>query len=186
MFALTWLMCLAFAPNRFLAALACPLGLLILIPYAVRRQLFETDDRHGMVVFGPFSMVKDAVILAVVMSPLIVVNALAPIAWGPLSGLVGLLVLTGFLLVGFLVLGSSSMGVPVGRETPKGDRYQIAALAQRPGTRLSAVQLALRLRDSLPVGAVLVSVADNDRLLESYVRLGFSRGRGRRVYWRAN
>lgn len=179
-------MCRAFASNRFLAVLAYPLGLLILIPYAVRRQLFETDDRNGMVVFGPFSMVKDAVILAVVMSPLIVVNVWAPIAWGPLSGLVVLLVVTGFLLVGFLVLGSSSMGVPVGRETPKGDRYQIAALAQRPGTRLSAMQLALRLRDSLPVGAVLVAVADNDRLLESYVRLGFSRGRGRRVYWRAN
>lgn len=176
-------MCRAFAPNRFLAVLAVPLGLLILMPYAVRRQLFETDDRNGMVVFGPLSMVKDAVILAVVMSPLLVLNAWAPIAWGPISGLVVLLVVTGLLLVRFLVLGSSSMGVPVGRETPKGDRYQIAALAQRSGTRLSAVQLALRLRDSLPVGAVLVSVADNDRLLESYVRLGFTRGRRHRVYW---
>lgn len=176
-------MCRAFAPNRLLAVLAYPLGLLILIPYAVRRQLFETADRNGMVVFGRFSMVKDTVILAVVMSPLLVLNAWAPIAWSPLSGLVVLLVVTGLLLVGFLVLGSSSMGVPVGRETPKGDRYQIAALAQRPGTRLSAMQLALRLRDSLPVGAVLVAVADNDRLLESYLRLGFTRGRGRRVHW---
>lgn len=185
MFALTWLMCLAFAPNRFLAALACPLGLLILTPYAVRRQFFETADRHGMVVFGPFSMVKDSVILAVAMSPVFVVNVWAPITWGPISGLVVLLVLTGFLLAGLVVLGSSSTGIPVGRETPRGDRYQIAALAQRPGTRISAIQLALRLRNSLPVGAVLVAVAHSDRLLEGYVRLGFTRGAGRRVYWRA-
>ena len=108
---------------------------------------------------------------------------MGPITWGPISGLVVLLVLTGFLLAGFLVLGSSSMGVPAGRETPRGDRYQIAALAQRPGTRLSAIQLALQLRDSLPTGAMLVAVADNDRLLEGYVRLGFTRGRGRRVHW---
>ena len=176
MFPLTWLMCRAFAPNRFLAVLALPLGLLILIPYAVRRQLFETADHNGMVVFGPLSLVKDTVILAAVMSPLLVINAWAPIAWGPLSGLIVLLILTGLLLVGFLVLGSSSMGVPVGGETPKGDRYQVAALAQRPGTRLSAMQLALRLRDSLPVGAVLVAVADSDRLLEGYVALRSSGG----------
>lgn len=185
MFPLTWLMCHAFARNRFLAVLACPMGLLILIPYAVRRQLYETADRTGMVVFGPFSMVKDTVILAVAMSPLIVLNAWAPIAWGPLSGLVVLLVLTGFLLVGFLVLGSSSMGVPAGGETPKGVRYQIAALAQRPGTRLSALQLALRLRDILPPGSVLIAFADNDRLLNGYTRLGFTNGQGRWVYWKA-
>lgn len=182
-FAITWLMCRAFAPNRLLAVLAYPLGLLILVPYAARRHLYESADRNGLVVFGPFSLIKDTLIIAAVMAPFFVLFSWASGIWGPTGSLVFLVALTSILLAGLFAFGSSSMGVPVGRETPKGDRYQIAALAQRPGTRLSALQLALQLRDSLPPGAVLVAVADNDRLLEAYTRLGFTHGGGRRVFW---
>lgn len=183
-FALTWLMCRAFARNRMMAMLAYPLGFLILIPYAVRGHLYETKDRHGMVVFGPYSMRKDAAILIAVLLPLYVLAYWSQIVWNPVIVLLVLIALVMVLVAGLLVFGSTSMGVPVGRETPKGDRYQIAALAQRPGTRLSALQLGLQLRDSLPAGAVLVAAADNDRLLRGYTRLGFTHGSGRRVYWK--
>lgn len=182
-FALAWLMCCAFAPNRFLAVLSYPLALLILVPYAARRHIYEASDRNGMVVFGSFSMVKDTLIIAAVMVALFVLFSWASGFWGPVGSLVFLMALTSILLAGLFAFGSSSMGVPVGRETPRGYRYQVAALAQRPGTRLSALQLALQLRDSLPPGAVLVAVADNDRLLEGYTRLGFIPGGGRRVFW---
>ena len=158
-FALAWLMCRAFAPNRLLAVLAYPLGLLMLVPYAVRRQLYGTSDRNGLVVFGPFSLVKDALIIAAVMAPFFVLFSWASDFWGLIGGLVFLVALTSILLAGLFAFGSSSMGVPVGRETPKGDRYQIAALAQRPGTRLSAIQLALQLWRRIRDWASLTAVA---------------------------
>lgn len=44
---------------------------------------------------------------------------------------------------------------------------------------------SLLIRDSLPVAAVQVTVAANARLLGWYVWLGFTRGKGHGVHWRA-
>lgn len=185
-FALAWLMSRAFSSNSVMAVLAFPLALLTLVPYATRRQLYETQDRNGMVVFGRLSTVTDVAILIVLILPVCILLGFVISAVDPVPALViGLVVLILFI---FGLIGLSD-GVPntklVDRTTPKGPRIQVAALAQRPGTRLSALQLALQLRDSAPSGSVLVAVAANDRLLHGYQRLEFSRGTARRVHWAA-
>lgn len=77
--------------------------------------------------------------------------------------------------------GSLSM-TPVGPETPRGDRWQVAALAQHPDTRLSALLLTRRLLASLTPGSVVVAAAADDRLQGAYQRFGFTRGDAKRVY----
>lgn len=76
--------------------------------------------------------------------------------------------------------GSALTIVRSGR--PRGQRWVIATLAQRPGTRLSAVLLARDLMAQLPVSAVLVSAAGSQQFLDHYLRLGFTEGRNRRVH----
>lgn len=182
-FSLAWLMARAFASNRVLAVVAYPMSLMSLVPYAVRRQLYETRDRDAMVVFGPYSLIKDAVVLFAVLIPFFV-------AWGSVMGYlprlvpqVVVLVVAVVILAGVIILGGGSMGLPVGRETPKGERYQVAGLAQRPGTRFSGIQLAMRLSETLAPGSVLVASAASDRLVQQYQGLGFQRGKAHRVYW---
>lgn len=58
----------------------------------------------------------------------------------------------------------------------------VAALAQLPGTRMTAVMLARRLIEQTPPGSIIVAAAATDALLARYVRAGFTRGRARRVY----
>ena len=70
----------------------------------------------------------------------------------------------------------------MGPETPPGTRYAISALAQRPGTQMSAVLLAKALISCLPEDTVVIACARDDRLLMNYVRAGFAEGQDRRIY----
>lgn len=182
-FALAWLMARAFSTNRFLAIVAYPLSLLILVPYAFRRQLYETRDRTAMVVFGPYSPLKDSLIIVAVLAPLLLIWV-SVVGYLPRPVPEAVLISSAAVFAsGVIIIGNGSMGLPVGLETPKGSRYQVAALAQRPGTRLSGIQMTLRLRDALPTGSVLVGVATSDQRLRQYQGLGFTKGNARRVYW---
>ncbi len=53
-------------------------------------------------------------------------------------------------------------------------------LSQQPGTRLTALMLARRVVAALPAGTVVAVAADD--LARAYERLGFTRGRKRRLY----
>jgi hypothetical protein len=162
---------------------------MVALPYAWRGALYESDDRDGAVIFSSWRPVLDAFLSTVAV-------LLVFIPW-----LVFLFVTTfygqsaGFSIpfyvvllpcvwlgaaVGFMGQGLSS-SMPVGRETPEGPRYQLAALAQRPGTRLSALLLSRRLVASLPAGSVVVAVAADEGLAAGYTALGFTRGRGKRL-----
>lgn len=183
--ALAWLMSQAFASNRIMAYLSVPVAVLILLPYALRRQVYESADGNGMVIFGPYRLGRDVAILAALLLPALGLYLWVLVSLGPGYASVLWAVVMGLLGIGLAGIGRGSMVMPTGPETPEGDRWQIAGLAQRPGTRLSALPLALRLRDSAPVGTVVVAVAQNDRLLEGYKRLGFTEGKERRIFWEA-
>ncbi|MDZ5076755.1 hypothetical protein [Nesterenkonia sp. HG001] len=182
-FSLAWLMATAFVKTRLSAVLAFPLAVLMLAPYAIRGQLYETPQGDGMVIFGRYRVVVEFLIVAVMMVPLFAVYVWIFEVHGFGWATTYWAVLMFLLLAGATALGQGSMTLPTGRETPRGRRWQVAALAQRPGTRLSAVQMALRLRDTLPPGAVLVASAASDELVRKYEQLGFTEGKNRRVYW---
>ncbi|WP_150462940.1 hypothetical protein [Nesterenkonia ebinurensis] len=177
---------MAFAPNRIMAYFSVPVAMMILLPYAIRRQVYESADGNGMVIFGPYRLVRDMAILVVLFLPALVLYFWVMVRFGPIYASILWAVGMGLLGIGLAGIGRGSMVMPTGSETPEGDRWQIAGLAQRPGTRLSALPLALRLRDSAPAGTVVVAAAQNDRLLAGYKRLGFTEGKDRRVYWQAD
>ena len=73
--------------------------------------------------------------------------------------------------------------VPWGPETPDGERWELAGLAQLPGTRLTALPLAKReVRELPPEGAVVVATANTPEQYRQYQRLGFTGGPKRRVH----
>ena len=190
--ALGRLMAGAFTGGRAASVLATPAAVVSLAPYALRGVLWETPDGDGMVVFGRHRPVLD-VVLAVGLMLLgfavgAVVLALVASVAGPIGLLVALmilLVLFGLIGVGGLLLlaaSASALTSTVGRETPEGRRWSVMALAQRPGTRLSALLLTRRLVERVPAGDVVVAVAGTPELAAGYERLGFVRGRGARVH----
>lgn len=64
-----------------------------------------------------------------------------------------------------------------GPETPEGQRWEIAGLAQLPGTRLTGIQLALRALDTAPLaGSVVVATANSADLYRQYQAFGFTDG----------
>lgn len=136
--ALAWLTSQAFAPNRIMAYLSVPVAVLILLPYAIRRQVYESADGKGMVIFGPYRLARDVAILAVLLLPVLALYFWALVTFGPTHASVLWAVGMGLLSIGLAGIGRGSMVMPTGSETPEGDRWQIAGLAQRPGTRLSA------------------------------------------------
>ncbi len=144
--ALAWLMAHAYAHRRFLAVLAYPLALAVTLTYQLRRGVYETDDRNGMVIVARWRPGIDAV-LAITL----ILTAYAGL--GLLAGLLSfvhpllepaLFLLAGALgVAGALVLAQGQQSAtPIAKDTPtSGDRWQVAALAQRPGTHLSALLL---------------------------------------------
>ena len=101
-----------------------------------------------------------------------------------LLGMLGMLVYAALLVGAVIALvqpGGTTLSAS-GPETPKGDRWMVAALAQLPGTRMTAVMLARRLIEQAPPGSIIVAAAATDALLARYVRAGFTAGRARRVY----
>lgn len=73
-------------------------------------------------------------------------------------------------MIGLLFLlprGGGSL-FPWGPETLDGPRWEIASLAQLPGTPLTGIQLALRALDTIPpAGAVIVATANSKDLYGS-------------------
>lgn len=182
-FRLGWLMSRAFTKGPRRAVIAYPLCLLIVTVYAPRGQVYESSDTHGMVIFGRYRLWAELgaaalVLLAGVVIGLSMIPVLGPITVGILAWTFSLLI-----LLGNAQMRSGSTAVtPVGAETPKGDRWQVAALAQRPGTHLSALLLTRELMDSLPTGAIAVAAAADERLLRAYEQFGFIVGKSKRVY----
>lgn len=91
---------------------------------------------------------------------------------------VGILFLSLMLLVSKSGLSFGS----VGRETPKGSRVSVSSLGQLPGTSSSVLPTLRTVLRSLPPGTVVVAAARTEELAQRYVRLGFTRGKSRRVY----
>ncbi|MCI2957196.1 hypothetical protein MN032_05785 [Agromyces atrinae] len=183
-----WVMSRAFAKNRTLAILAWPTALLTLLPYALRRTIYLSDDRTGMVIVARWRLVVDFALTFAIMLPLFVVLIVVAVAASSISSFGFLGVFAAFMIlfaVGIATLTgrTSAFTFPVGSETPRsGPQWQVAGLAQLPGTRLSALLLARRVIRSLPPGSVVATVAASDELLDAYVRWGFTAGQNRRAF----
>lgn len=185
-----WIMARAFTPHLVFAPLAFPWTVMSVIPGAIRRGLYLDATRTGMVMLYRSRFLLD-VLLAV---PIVLVamacyfGVLLPLIGTVLPGDIGGPVFLGttvLLIVGMLFLlprGGGAM-FPFGPETPKGDRWEAAGLAQLPGTRFTAIQLALQVIDTVPpAGSVIIATANSSKLLRQYVTFGFTEGKSRRVY----
>lgn len=164
---------------------ATPAALLILVPYLVRRAVYESVDRDGMVMFCRHRPALDVLLVlclgAIILAIGDAADLLLPGSRG--GGLVFAGAVFGAVVVGVALM---SRGLPmadiVGPETPEGRRWALMGLAQRPGTRYSALLLARRLIAGLGPGDVVVAAAANDRLADAYERFGFTRTGYRRVH----
>lgn len=186
LFAVAWLISRAYSRNPVQAVAVMPWALFIVVPYVLRRAVYESDDRNGVVFFGRYRPILD-VVLAILLTlvTMVVLTRLDDVSGGRLFALhVPLLVVIAFLAYGAagILRGAGSLASVTGPETPSGDRYAMMALSQRPGTRLSALGLARRLIQGLPEGSVIVAAAADEALARRYERLGFTRGEGLRVY----
>lgn len=188
-FRAAWIMARAYTPNLPVALLALPWALVAVIPAALRRGLYLDRDRTGMVILYRPALLLDTLILL----PLIFPAMLAAIAvtvgfaaqlplWATVGMVLSVIVLA---MAGLGAIQPESGGsmVPWGPETPDGERWELAGLAQLPGTRLTAVPLAMRVvREVPPEGAVVVATANTPEQYEQYQRLGFTGGPKRRVH----
>lgn len=182
----------AFTTGRAAAATAWFASLVTLTPFLIRRAVYLSSDRDGLVIVCRRRPVLDVVLSLLVVIVGYLLIGVVFLALDELLGqtlvslgitaLVGGLVLL-LLLVGAALLGGS-LSSSVGRGTPPGRRWVVAALAQRPdGEPLSALLLVRRALRELPrPGDVIVAVAADDALHTKYLRAGFSPGSGRRVH----
>lgn len=184
---MAWLMSQAYARSRPLAVLAWVTAFGSLVPYAVRGGLYWSWDRDGMVVIAPWRPWLDTILsvvtLVVIAAPIGIAGAII----SDLTGMPGQILIVAIAVVigsGAAVLSSGELsGFPIGAETPPGERWQVAALAQRPGTRNSALALTREVINiTLPPGSVVTAVARNEKLRESYIRLGFHAGKKGRLW----
>lgn len=147
----------AYTPHLVIAAFAVPWALISILPGAVRKGLYLDPSRTGMVLLYRSRTLLDMLIVtpAMLAAGLMVgtvvrtLAALIPVGWAaPVLWLATLLAAC----VGILYLLPRQGGsmLPWGPETPAGPRWEIAGLAQMPGTRLTGIQLALRAIDEVP------------------------------------
>lgn len=186
-----WILARAGAPGIIGAVLAYGWAVLMLLPAAVRGGLYMDEKRSGIVIIQRSRLLLDVLIQLVAVLPLIPLVGLlfglglqlvphAPLAF-PAYVLAWLLVT----FIGYALMMPEPGGalLPFGPETPPGDRWEISALAQLPGTRLTAVQLTHQVIETVvPPGAVLVAMTYRRHQLGQYVRAGFTAGKRRRVY----
>lgn len=185
---LAWLMAHAYAPNRVLALLACPVALAVILTYQLRRGVYESDDRDGMVIVARWRPGLDAVLaISIILGGYAALGLLAGLLSliDPFLGpaIFGLAAVLGVASAVVLAQGQQS-ATPISKDTPTGgDRWQVAALAQRPGTRLSALLLTRQvIAHVVPPGDVLVVAAGTDRLEQAYIHAGFTPLGRRRLY----
>ena len=180
-----WISARASTPNRPLAVLSVPIYAFSIVPMTLRGGLYLDESRTGTVLFARRRPIRDGLVIGLW-------TAAAFVLWVASILIVDAVVM---LLLGMLVYAALLVGAVIalvqpggttlsasGPETPKGDRWMVAALAQLPGTRMTAVMLARRLIEQAPQGSIIVAAAASDALLARYVRAGFTRGRARRVY----
>lgn len=183
--ALAWLVAKAYTRSRLAASLAWPAALLVIAPYMLRRAVYESADRDGMVILCRYRPVADVVLATALSLAFLGLGAGAFVA-GAEYRLVVVAVMgagLGVVVAGALLMsGGLSPTEAVGPDTPDGRRWAVMALAQRPGTRYSALLLTRRLIAALPAGDVVVAVAADESLAGAYARFGFTRTAGRRVH----
>lgn len=185
--ALAWLMSRAFMarihPTPVLAVAVWPMYFLTLAPAVLLGGAYWRD-RDGMVIIHRYRPLLDGLLVIVLMLAA-VVAMFSLLQFGGWAGWLLLVAAGWFWVSAILALVGNGMGTPltlVGRGTPKGRRWAVAGLAQRPGTRLTAVMLARDIIGSLPAGSVVLAAAADDKLLAGYLRFGFVQGSGRRCH----
>ncbi|HEX7351634.1 hypothetical protein [Brachybacterium sp.] len=180
----------AFTPHFVLAPLALPWTLLSVIPGTLRRGLYLDPTRTGMVMLYRSRPILDLLVLFPVMICLfavyfagvpVLLGLIVPGRWIMLTfGVVTTMFMIGLLFL--LPRGGGSL-FPWGSETPEGQRWEIAGLAQLPGTNLTGIQLALRALDTVPAtGDVVVATANSADLYRQYQAFGFTGGPKHRVH----
>ena len=185
--AAAWLVSLAFVrkrwQSRLLTLVGWPVYALVLLPSVLLGGAYWRD-RNGLVLLYRWRPLADTIVTVIAMVAAIGCAVAAMIWWAGLVALVAVGVVWFYASVIVVVIckGVDSAATIVGPGTPKGQRWVIAALAQRPGTRMTAVLLAKDLVAKLPSGAVLLAAAADEGLLARYVRLGFTAGHKRRVH----
>lgn len=176
----------AFTPHSALALLAFPWTFMSILPGMLRGGLYLDPSRTGMVMLYRSSMLLDVVIATPFVLVCFVLLGLARAVLAlALPGVAATLAVFVVAVAGalFLIPRGGGSVVPWGPETPKGPRWEIAGLAQLPGTRLTAIQLALRALETVPPrGAVVVATANTELLYRQYQRFGFTGGLSRRVH----
>ncbi|KAB1639099.1 hypothetical protein [Pseudoclavibacter terrae] len=180
-----WISARASTPNVPLAVLSVPIYAFSILPMTLRGGLYLDESRTGTVLFARRRPILDGLVVVLVTAAAFVLWVACILLFDTmLMLLLGMLVYAALLVGAVIALvqpGGTTLSAS-GPETPKGDRWMVAALAQLPGTRMTAVMLARRLIEHAPPGSVLVAAAATDALLERYVRAGFTAGRARRVY----
>jgi len=185
--AAAWLVASAFVhkrwQSRLLTLVGWPVFALVMLPAVLLGGAYWRD-RNGLVLLYRWRPFADTLVIIVAIVAAIVGAVAAIIWWVGFIPLVALGVVWFYASVIVVVIckGVGSAATVVGPGTPKGQRWVIAALAQRPGTRMTAVLLAKDLVAKLPSGAVLLAAAADGGLLARYVRLGFTAGHKRRVH----
>lgn len=176
----------AYSTHRAAAIISFPVYVISILPGILRRGAYWSDDRAGFVIVQRHRPVADTLIICGVTAAVLGILAVALSMLPPLPQLVSASVLAAWYTAVVVIIlrrrtpgGSARL---VGPETPRGQRWAVTSLAQRPGTRLTALLLTRRLIGTLPDGAVVVATADNDRLAAAYARLGFTQGPKRRVW----
>lgn len=185
-FRAAWIMARAFTPHPAIALLAYPWTLMSVIPGTVRGGLYLDPSRTGMVMLYRSKMLIDVMITVPVVFVYFAVIGLVLAGFSALiPSMVTAMVVFVLAAAGLLFLiprGGGSM-FPWGPETPEGPRWEIAGLAQLPGTRLTGIQLALRALETVPPpGAVIVATANSEQLYRQYQRFAFTGGPSHRVH----
>lgn len=175
-----WVAAAAFTkPSHTRAVLAFPLMLWTFTLAALQGGVCLSPDRNGTVLIYRHRLwlnVLITVLLVTVPAMTLAVLAVATNSPALLNLItVGLWVFLAGVVVGVLAVGPNRavFTFSAGSGTPRGRRWLITAVAQRPGTTMSATQTALRRIRELPSGDVLVVIAGNQALAARYQRLGF-------------
>lgn len=189
-----WLAATAFSGSGAGASVVFPSVLLAFAAQGVE-SVHVSSNRAGVFVLAPHrpgrTWARLFALFAVLLVPAVAVTVCLQI-WPVLPIALIAMAVTSLTLVGLMIILLSSLSVllragaptsPIGTETPSGPRMVLSALAQLPGSGSSVVFEVRSAIRALPPGTVVVAVARTEELANSYARLGFSRGEGKRVFF---
>jgi len=168
----------------------------IMFTFAVQgaREVHLSSARTGVFMLTPYRPWRSVMRLFGLSAALLVPAVAAMVClkiWPVLSVALLTLAIAGLTFAMLMTVPLSGLSIllrigvpssPIGAETPRGPRVVLSALAQLPDSGGSVVfEVRSAVRD-LPRGTVVVAVAQTEELARSYTRLGFSRGKGKRVF----